>query len=219
MFVSNDICNSGSICSWGGISGLNLSGQTVTQLNGSTITCFNSSGLNVGLSQTGYVGAINTSKAWGIIKMTDGVPNLCRGWNLLSTQVYNNVGSATVFGMGICFCAPVKYPFIVNFNVYGNTTNPLMCAAPLANTYITGHATAGTALIGGSPALTTSPHEVELYVSGRCSLNSTIIAYSENNTYSEIFYNFKVSKGPTTLYSDLTKSTFDAIVHFNILGI
>jgi hypothetical protein len=118
--------------------------------------------------------------------------------------------------MGICFTTPIKYPFIVNFNVYGNNTNPLMTSAA-TNPFITGNVNTAHGLIGGGALA--SPHEVELYVSGRCSLNSNIIAYAANNTYSEIFYNFHTSKGPSTLYSDLLKTNFDAIVHFNILGI
>ena len=227
--VQNDICSttsicasniiaSSNICSLKSISGDFISGNNFIQTKGDAVSCFCSSGLSVGLTQTGYVGAINTSKAWGIIKMTDGVPNLCCGWNLSSTRVYSN-NNTCVFAMGICFSTPIKYPFIVNFNVYGNNTNPLMCAAPVANTYITGHATPLTSLVGGGLAAS-SPHTVELYISGRCSATSNIATYSANSTYSEIFYNFQVAcKGAATCYSELLKTNFDAVVHFNILGI
>ena len=215
--ISGDyVCAATLICTPKSIFGNFITGNNFMQTRTDTVSCFSSSGLNVGSTQTGYVGAINTSKAWGIIKMTDGVPNLCCGWNLSSTQVYSNVSASTIFGMGICFLTPIKYPFIVNFNVYGNNTNPLMISTA-TNPFITGNATAASALIGGGAL--TSPHDVELYVSGRCSSSSAIIAYSANNTYSEIFYNFHTSKGPSTLYSDLLKTSFDAIVHFNILGI
>ena len=98
MFISNDVCNSGCICSWGSVSGVNflttglisganisgtaISGQTFTQLNGSTITCLASSGLHIGSFCTGYIKAANTAKAWGVFSLVSGIPTLLTGYNV-----------------------------------------------------------------------------------------------------------------------------------------
>jgi hypothetical protein len=188
------------------------------QLNGDQISCFCSSGLNIGLNQSGYVAAINTSKAWGIIRMTDGSVSLQSGYNLLSTQTYTTLSSSLNYShaYGICFCKPIVYPFIVNFNVYGNTNNSLISCINGSTTSFTGNSL--SCLLVGSATFTTSPYEVELYTSGRCS-NNNICPYTANSTYSEIFYNFRNCRGPSTILSELLKTSADAIVHFNILGL
>jgi hypothetical protein len=147
MFVSNDICNSGFICSWGSVSGLNflttglisganisgtnISGQTFTQLNGSTITCFASSGLHIGTLCTGYVKAVNTAKAWGVFSLKDGVPTLLTGYNACSITIpitgiaaSGNPGSLKYFPTGNLVSGQWNYPYVM----YGIALNELVKA-------------------------------------------------------------------------------------------
>lgn len=222
---ANTLCGVLGICSPGGITGNCIFACEFKQQKTDSITCFLSSGIQVGLNNCGYIKSINTAKAWGIIKMMDGVASLTCGYNLKANNpfvVYSNTSylSNNAFAMGICFQEAIKYPFAVNFSVYSNSANPLLITAGPPH-YITGSSFPESALFaaGGLGSSFSIPTQVELYVCGRNANNASLIeAYALNSAYSEIFFNFRNQKNACTLYCDLIKSYFDVIVHFNVFS-
>jgi hypothetical protein len=235
--ASNDICSSGNISginfltagliSGGNLSGLSLSGQIISQLNGSTITCFNSSGFHIGTVCTGYIKAVNTAKAWGRITIIDGIQKELVGYNIKSHTVYATamppVAASLIYAHGICFCEPIKYPFSITLDAY-----------PSGNPIITGHnnntqgglqlgfsGAAAAALVGlPSPAVATFPNVGAIFyaLSGKNAANGNLSPYATNTCYSEIYFNLTNTKGPGTIYSELTAQNSDAIINFTIFG-
>jgi hypothetical protein len=182
---------------------------------GIVMNCFNSS-----ISTNGCVIAQNTAKSWGIFGVNGSVGSFTNGFNVSSINIYQNA-TPLVYAYGLCFNNPIKYPFTANFNVY-----------PSGNPLITGHAgnlqfgqqlgfsgNTNTAVLIGANSSTSSPYFIEFYaLSGKCSTTSTLAPYAIGSTYSEIYFNFGNSKGPTTPYSELTRTSAVGIVHFSIFG-
>lgn len=223
IFNRSGICSQNAISgccvfSTFGISGCGGTFQNLCQIEGSTISCFCSSGLNVGLNQTGYIDAVNTSKAWAVFRLVDGAPFMGCGYNFccITTYAQGTAAGSLVYAYGICFCKPIKYPFIINFDIYGS-----------GNALITGHssnlglgfsgAAGASLLVAGATAC--SPFGIQFYaLSGKCSNPVGLGPFTVGSTYSEIYFNTQNSKGPTTPYSELCRAHADGIVHFNIFG-
>ena len=240
VFVSNDVCNSGSICSWGSISGLNflttgltsganisgtaISGQTITQLNESTITCFASSGFHLGTNCAGYIKAANTAKAWGRITVIDGIQKELVGYNIKSYRAYGTAATIAtntpIYAHGICFCEPLKYPFSVNFNIYPSG-NPIITghAGNLQNSEKLGFSGAATSTTVSNTYTLGSNWGISFYASsGKCSANCLLAPYTVGSCYSEMYFNLLNCKGPLTLYSELTGAAADGIINFTVFG-
>jgi hypothetical protein len=233
--VDNTFCTK-SICAEN-ITGNTISGNQLIsgncgyfncfqQIKGTEVSCFSSSGLNVGLSQTGVIKSANTSKAWGVLGISAGGATFCCGFNLKSAQIYaqNTTSTSLIYAHGICFCEPIKYPFLINFNVYGLTsaitgvssTNTAFGLSPSPLGF-TGVTTIASPVIGAGTGV--SPINVQLYSNmGRCSTDSKLSLFQNGSTYSEIYFNFTNCKGGATPYSDLTRANASGVIHFNILG-
>ena len=182
---------------------------------GNGLSCFNGN-----ICTTGTVFAINTSEAWGIISLNGANSPSITGFNIKSINIYQNA-TPLVYAYGICFNTPIRYPFAANFNVYSS-----------GNALITGHSSnlqfgsqlgfsgnTNTASLLGAGTTVNSPFDVQFYaLIGKSSSTSGLAAFTPNATYSEIYFNLANSKGPTTPYSELTRTNSVGIVHFSIMG-
>ena len=231
--VSDNVTGTCLIYSNKSISGDFVSGANLFQSKSDTTTCFLSTGLNIATNCNGVIGARNTSKAWGVIGLTDGRQNAdLSGYNLKSVQVYAQAmaplaPAGCIYAYGLCFCEPIKYPFAVNFNIYpsGNmltgssATNWQPKDQSVIGLGFTGVSTAQTTSFIGVGASTSSPYGVAFYsVLGKCASNNTLSRYWPGGCYSEIYFNLMNSKGPATPYSDLIVANADGIIHFTIFG-
>lgn len=170
---------------------------------------------------TTCVNAVNTEKAWGIYNITPTNASWT-GFNLKSVNIYQNPGSC-IYAYGICLNNPIRYPFVVNFNVYssGNALitgglNNIQSGQQLG---FSGNAIAAS-FVGNSASTALNPFFVQFYgLSGKRSSDCAFAAYIPGTTYSEIYFNFANNKGPQTPYSELTRTNVgNAIVHFSIVG-
>lgn len=211
------------------LTGTNLIGNVL--VSGATLCfqtlCSSSEGVislpSMGLvftKSSGYVEASNTAKAAGIITFNGGASaSYCSGYNLKDVTIYAQSASNCVVAYGIRFCNAIKYPFSVNFNVY-SLNNPIMCGvnAPTSTVWgFTGHATTTTTV--ASPSAATAPLDVEFYsANGKTGTNAVLTAFTNGQTYCEIFFNFRNSKGLSTPFSELIRTNASGNVHFNIFS-
>jgi hypothetical protein len=127
------------------LNSLTYNGDITTTCSG----CF--AGLNVGTNSSGEIGAINSSKAWGVFALSGGIPLGATGYNFSDVRVagtgmfktaaytaYNTVAnftcnSATVcpgmsgfyyFFYGLRLNKPIRYPFAFS-STFMNTSIPV----------------------------------------------------------------------------------------------
>jgi hypothetical protein len=131
----SSICSTGSICSLSSIqsSAFGIFHQGVCS-NGEIyvqgIAAFNTIILVTGRGPSkscfcnsvdvcGSVSANNTAKAWGIYGLNNTSTPTLTGLNIKSINIYQNA-TPLVYAYGICFNTAVRYPFVVNFDVYSS---------------------------------------------------------------------------------------------------
>jgi hypothetical protein len=232
----SNICSTGNICSLGCIqtsssgifnqgvcSNSYISAQScgvfgsMICVSGKTLkSCFCNS-----VDVCGSVNANNTAKAWGIYGLNNTFTPTLTGLNIKSINIYQNA-TPLVYAYGICFNTAVTYPFVVNFNVY-SSGNALITGN---NSNIQGGQSLGfsgtsatNVHLGNSNSTVNYPFSIQFYaLSGKRASDNTFAAYTAGVSYSEIYFNLANQKGPTTAYSDLTKTNANGIIHFSIFG-